>query len=291
MYILQVKHAKGLSAVNFDGRDASFAYDGFLGRWWLKRASDGPHIRAYRNIARFIHSSLSSPPRRIVDYACGPGDLLIRLAWRFPDSQLIGLDGSRTLLTIAAGRIAGVGPATRNRTTLVETVLPNLSHAKRDADVVVFAFPNMVPFSLDDDPSSRKAMLANTDLKAAQDLARLRDEEDEDGTDDPLATRFSLVQGRLISLNLRRLLRTGGLCFRVEYGKARREELAPVDLLRVSYEEGSLENGAGGTSVEQWFRVVASAYFRSKVMEDVYQQTRDRRDLGGGYIITVLRAL
>jgi len=41
----------------------------------------------------------------------------------------------------------------------------------------------------------------------------------------------------------------------------------------------------------QWFRVLASAHFRSRVMEDVYQQTGDRRDKDGGYLITVLRAL
>jgi len=37
--------------------------------------------------------------------------------------------------------------------------------------------------------------------------------------------------------------------------------------------------------------VLASAYFRSRVLEDVYLQTGDERDKNGGYLITVLRAI
>jgi hypothetical protein len=94
-----------------------------------------------------------------------------------------------------------------------------------------------------------------------------------------------------VALNLRGLLKKGGLCVRVEYGFARRDELAPLDLRRVSFEEGSLAHEACGWRPGDWFRVAASAYFRSRVMEDVYQQTHDRRDRRGGYLITVLRAL
>jgi SAM-dependent methyltransferase len=274
-----------------DRNRSEFGYNGYLGRWWRKRSSDIPHAHAYRNIARFVHSSLSTPPGKIVDYACGAGDLLARLAWRFPNSRLIGLDGSRVLLAFAARKIARMGRKYQDRVTLIETMLPNSSVGARDADVAVFAFPNMVPFSLEDDPALREKMLEAHDLRAAQSLAYAQDDSDTEGTDDPEATRFSLVQGRLVSQDLRGLLRKGGLCVRVEYGKARRDELGPVDLLRVSYEEGSIEHEIEGHPVKQWFRVVASSYIRSRVMEDVYQQTRDRRDLGGGYLITVLRAI
>ena len=40
----------------------------------------------------------------------------------------------------------------------------------------------------------------------------------------------------------------------------------------------------------QWFRVLASSYFRSQVLDDVYEQTEDARDRNGGYLITVLRS-
>ena len=81
------------------------------------------------------------------------------------------------------------------------------------------------------------------------------------------------------------------MCVRVEYAKAWRQELRRDDLLKVSFEEGSLDMEANGKRARQWFRVSASAHFRSRVMEDVYQQTGDTDDRGGGYVITVLQAV
>lgn len=67
--------------------------------------------------------------------------------------------------------------------------------------------------------------------------------------------------------------------------------LSHLDLMRVSFEEGSLDERVNGRFSRQWFRVAASSYFRSRVLEDVFQQTGNREDLEGGYLITVLRAL
>jgi hypothetical protein len=61
------------------------------------------------------------------------------------------------------------------------------------------------------------------------------------------------------------------------------------DLLRAGFVEGSLA-GADGRS-KPWFQVLASAAFRSSVIEDVYHQTGDPEDRKGGYTITILRAL
>jgi len=44
-----------------------------------------------------------------------------------------------------------------------------------------------------------------------------------------------------VSLDCAGLLQRGGHCVRVEYGKIRRYELSLLDLRRVSFEEGSLE--------------------------------------------------
>jgi hypothetical protein len=101
----------------------------------------------------------------------------------------------------------------------------------------------------------------------------------------------AMEQGRRISRNLRRLLVRGGICVRVEYATARREELSRREIDRVAYEEGSLDTVVTGSTTRPWFRVLASAYYRSRVLEDVYQQTADKKDKNGGYIITVLRAL
>ncbi len=78
---------------------------------------------------------------------------------------------------------------------------------------------------------------------------------------------------------------------RVEYAASQRHEWPPIELQRVSFEEGSLDTEVEGILPRPWFRVLASAYFRSRVIEDVYQQTGDKRDKHGGYLITVLRAL
>jgi hypothetical protein len=67
--------------------------------------------------------------------------------------------------------------------------------------------------------------------------------------------------------------------------------LSPSALVEISYEEGSLDMELEGEKPRQWFRVSASSYFRSRVLEDVYQQTGDERDRRGGYLITVLRAI
>jgi SAM-dependent methyltransferase len=257
--------------------DAEFCYNGDMGRWWLQRSTEAAHRRAYRNIADFIRSSFVRSPRIIVDYACGAGNLLSLLSFRFPRSKLVGLDGSSLLLSSALRRFSSLPRACGRRISLIETALPNFSLLRGQADLVIYCFPNMMSSSLEEERQPGTC-LSEGDLKIARSLAH---------PEDP----YTLEQGRCISLNLRRLLREGGTCVRVEYATLRRHELSPPELLRVSFEEGSLEAGAEGSAPRQWFRFLASAYFRSEVMEDVYEQTADERDRNGGYLITVLRAL
>ena len=78
-----------------------FSYNGEAGKWWQERAGNAAHRRAYRTIADFIRDSLPLPPRLILDYACGAGNLIALLVRRFPTSQIIGLDGSSLLLDLA----------------------------------------------------------------------------------------------------------------------------------------------------------------------------------------------
>jgi SAM-dependent methyltransferase len=260
------------------------AYNEGLGRWWYSRANDPAHDYAYRNIARYLRASLFRSPRLIVDYACGAGNLLSRLVDSFPDSRMVGLDGSPFLLGLARRRLGR-----RERVTLVETALPNFDLPGIQADLVIFALPNMVP-----SPGSYDLQQAGRFLKkAGRAVARwLVYAGDQDDRDEDSETRFStLLLGRLVSLNLRRLLKPGGLCVRIEYGKVRRHELSAMELMRVSFEEGSLDLPVSGKLPEQWFRVLASSYFRSRIIEDVHQQTGGRENRRGGYLITVLRAV
>ena len=96
---------------------------------------------------------------------------------------------------------------------------------------------------------------------------------------------------RVISKNLRSLVKRGGYCLRVELANARREEFPKIFQKRFSFQEGSLDKSLSDQSLQQPFELVRSEYHRSKVMEDAYEQTGDESDRKGGYWISLLRAL
>jgi SAM-dependent methyltransferase len=273
-------------------KKAGFSYDGTVGNWWIKRAADGVHRRAYRNIADFIRNSFVREPRIIADYACGPGDLLALLALRFDKSKLVGLDGSAFMLDHARRRVAALPAWCAKRISLIHTPLPNLDILRGKADIAIFSFPNMVPFPDEDETSIYRSILSENDRQLARSLSlaacrRARAEEHFD----PVANQCALEQARCISINLRHLLVRGGTCIRIEYATMQRQELSPEELSHVCFEEGSLDSRVDGKLPGQWFRLRASAYYRSRVLEDVYEQTGDERDRNGGYLITVLHAI
>ncbi len=236
-------------------------------------------------------SSFSAEPRLIIDYACGTGPLLSLLSRRFQRSKLIGLDGSAYLLKEAGRRFSRLPRACRQRIRLVQGLLPDLDLVKERAGLVVFCFPNMMPRS----PAHGRAaasLLSPKDRIVAGTLACIAAEEGgkmEEQRPSVLCSRLEF--GRAISLNLRRLLVRGGICVRVEYAASRRHEWPKAELEKVCFEEGTLDAKIDGVRPQQWFRVLASAFFRSRVLEDVYQQTGEAEDRGGGYLLTVLRAV
>lgn len=260
-------------------------YENEVGRWWLARASDPAHARAYSKVVRCIHDAAGRSPRLIVDYACGAGHLLTRLAWRFPHARLIGLDGSLLLLEVARRRIGRMGREAERRIRLRAEKLPRSPAPRLGAELAVYAFPNMYPARgprREPDPC---------ESAAARRLARLRDPAAGGEPSLPGPSAGELLRGRAVSWDLRRVLADGGLCVRVEYAEVPRHQLSRAELLRVAFEEGSLSDEIAGERVRPWFRLLASAYVRSGVIEDVYQQTGDESDRHGGYAITVLRAV
>jgi SAM-dependent methyltransferase len=257
--------------------DKGFSYNGALANWWRQRTLDDAHRRAYTNIADFIRASYRRAPKTIVDYACGAGNLLYLLSSRFPGSRLIGLDGSAYLLGLAMLRFARLPRSCSRRISLIKTALPKPNFLRGRADLVIFCFPNMVSPTGEENEWEKKCRLTRNDRAIAKFLA-------------PEAPAV-LEQSRSIAYNLRRLLIPGGICVRVEYATVNRHALSPAELQLVSFEEGSLDTEVEGRMPRQWFRVQASAYFRSRVLQDVYEQTGDERDRNGGYLITVLRAV
>jgi len=262
------------------------SYGDVLGHWWLRQSTDAAHQRAYRNIARYIHSAFQRPLELVVDYACGPGYLLARLAWRYPHARFLGLDGSRFLLQIAQRRITRLGSSYARRIQLVESALPDFRPRRPRADLVVFAFPNIIPVREGSGFSSAESQLTAAELRILRHLSR----QDGHGDTDPATLYSTLARDRVISLHLRSLLRKGGACVRVEYSNIRREEMSRAQTLRAMMEEGSLDSEVDGSRPRVWFRVLASSYFRSGVIADVHQQAGSTTSCGG-YVITVLRAV
>jgi SAM-dependent methyltransferase len=288
------------AAIDFDSELSRGlpAYEDKLGEWWLSRARDPAHSRAYRRIAEFLRVSLKRPPRLVVDYACGSGELLERLGASFPEARLVGLDGSAYLLGVARRRLAQRRDDAGRRTTLIQTPLPRFDLPAVKADLTLFVFPNLLPTPTPRECACHKqgrnpaqSALVSSEISIARSLSLAKDARADDHDDNPDTVRAFLLQARLVARNLRGLLKKGALCVRVEYGRARRDELSEIDLLKISFEEGSLDMQIDGSLPPQWFRVLACSYFRSGVIEDVHQQTGKRVGGPGGYLITMLRAI
>ena len=63
-------------------------------------------------------------PMRIVDLGCGPGNITLRLAQRFPQASVIGVDGSQAMLALAQSRAQAMGlPVAFRCSTLQELEL------------------------------------------------------------------------------------------------------------------------------------------------------------------------
>ena len=266
------------------------SYNERVGHWWHRQAVNCAHRYAYRNIANYVRASISGSPEDIVDYACGGGNLLARLFELFPKSRLCGMDGSPLLLQKARRRLTRCDRDFARRVTLLETALPNFELPGAAADVIVFAFPNIVPARGCDDTLDNERLLGRGDAAVGRALAEKTGREDQcEGQVEEIYS--TLMRDRLASKNMRHLLKPSGLCIRVEYANVRRDELPPSEVLLTGFEEGSQELEIGGARAAQWFRIAASAYFRSGVMEDVYHQSEDESDRDGGYFITILRCI
>ena len=60
----------------------------------------------------------------VVDLGCGPGNISFRLARRWPQANVLGIDGAPRMLAVARGRLAAAAPELAARLRFEEALLP-----------------------------------------------------------------------------------------------------------------------------------------------------------------------
>jgi len=267
--------------------DASYDEHEFGHPWWFSRARDKAHQRAYRNIVDFGAKFLPEKPREIVDYACGPGMLIRELARKFPDTVITGIDESQECLDAAAEvlREAGFDPSD-DRFRLLRRRLPNLDVEGPQADAAFFVFPDFrcgkVKKTVD-----YWARIYPADWQATKKLRKKVAAMFEKGE---VEESRDLFYKRMASRHLHRLVEPGGIVVRVDYSECHRDE-CDEDLNKVlEWEEGCRKPAKGFPKGLRFTEMLDSRFFRSKVMEDVYEQTEDPDDKEGGFMVTAFRA-
>jgi len=267
-------------------------YNTTLTRWWNIRACNKSHCIAYRNIANYVTTHVDLIPSLVIDYGCGTGRLLGEIAVRFVDTKFIGIDGSSAMLKTAKSYLKNKAPDLLNRIKLLKAPLPIRLLLGKRADLVTFTFPHILSNLYDLDLNSFLELLTYSEIENAMILAvdkGMEEVSNEYADEDPDLLQ-SLLVNRVISKNLRSLVKRGGYCLRVELANAKREEFPEIFQKRFSFQEGSLDKSLSDQSLQQPFELVRSEYHRSKVMEDAYEQTGDESDRKGGYWISLLRA-
>jgi SAM-dependent methyltransferase len=268
-------------------------YNTTLTRWWNIRACNKSHCNAYRNIANYVTTQIDPVPSLVIDYGCGTGRLLSALAIRFVETKFIGIDGSSAMLKTAKTYLRKEAPNLLNRIKLLKAPLPTKLLLGKRADLVTFTFPHILSNLYDLNINSFLEFLTYSEIENAVILSEGKGVEDvsKENTDEDHDLLQSLLVNRVISKNLRSLVKRGGYCLRVELANARREEFPEIFQKRFSFQEGSLDKSLSDQSLLQPFELLRSEYHRSKVMEDAYEQTGDESDRKGGYWISLLRAL
>jgi hypothetical protein len=259
------------------------AYNTNVGQWWAHKTRNEAHVAAYINIADHVVQCAREEGGLIIDYGCGPGLLMKQLVDLLPAWRFLGIDGSKVMLR---GAETWARTKRKGRPASVEfrlAKLPNFSVSTPKADIIVFTFPNIVSVA-----SERRQFeeIFRLDRDVAGFLA-MKQEEGE-GVE---VLYDQLFMSRVVARNLRFLLRKGGFCVRVDYSQGARDELGRFDQLSTLFEEGSLNRRQSRLKPQKFFHLLYSHYYPSAVIRDVYEQTKDRDFLEGGYLVSLLQAI
>ena len=82
-----------------------------------------PDQALVERLAELVGDAGGGQPLRMVDLGCGPGNISFRLVDRFPQAQVLGLDGSAAMLDLAAQGLER-HPHWRPRLTFCSALLP-----------------------------------------------------------------------------------------------------------------------------------------------------------------------
>ena len=95
---------------------------------------EAPHSRV---VELFVESfSCTDLSGDVLDLGCGPGDIAMRFARRFPKCRVIGLDGSEAMLR-RGWELLAKNDALRSRVKLVQGLLPGADlHGQRFSTVI-----------------------------------------------------------------------------------------------------------------------------------------------------------
>jgi len=293
--------------VNFDKalNRGEYAYNTKVGDWWRQKSEDRAHRNAYRTITqtvvRYFRRRLKREPEWIVDYASGNAMVLHEIATVFPNTRFIALDGSHKMLDIGRRILQNAGleadwtdPAKAflrqgPQIRLVCSALPEKHLPTAKADAVLFLFPNL---------NASKRVFQKIQSRwikdpAAEHTARLFSKLQDQNTKkqpDPETIYEELVLAAAVAENIRRLLKRGLYWFKADYSNALRKDLQDTDQWQLLFSESAMDLQIGEYRKRCLFEMIENKYYPSRVIMDVYEQTRDPLDRRGGYMITVFRA-
>ncbi len=273
-------------------------YDSEVGNWWVKRAEDKIHHRAYEKIVKALAPYTNSKQGLLVDYACGTGILLKKVLERYPHLRGIGIDGSRNLLERylskydPKARLIDLTQSWKAKNTLLlPTYLPNFSLPSKKADLIIWCFPNLVPAQEYLDEFNDNGYQKQSWFDQAHKLASFREMDPEDEVDNSSAEDKldELLTQRVIHKNIASLLKTGGIFLKVEYANCHRSELTRLTRLKEQFMEGTLSKDIKGLTTKPFFKELSCAYHKSNVILDVFEQTNDPSDKEGGFTINLFQ--
>lgn len=100
----------------------------------------GLHIRWRNRALTLAAKRLGYVPERILDVACGTGDVSFRLHVIFPNADITGLDLSVGMLKIAMDKLNGMDNASKEHISFIEGDSLALPYADNSFDMVTVAY-------------------------------------------------------------------------------------------------------------------------------------------------------